>query len=67
MVKQVILTREGKIQKVELRTPFSYLHELATNAASVSQRAKNGSGGGTTKTSRGKTADSLSIPLVVFL
>lgn len=63
MVKRVIINREGKVLRLELRTPFSYLHRLATDAENTPQQAENGSSARKAKTSRSTSAGSPNVPL----
>jgi hypothetical protein len=62
VVKRVVISPEGQILRMELRTPFSYLYRLAagTNGA---RGPKNGSGSRQNKTSGGRAAGSSYVSL----
>jgi hypothetical protein len=52
MVKRVVINPEGIILRMELRTPFSYLHEISSNTMPVPQPRLNGSRRRKNQTSR---------------
>ncbi len=58
MVKRVVINLEGQILRMELRTPFSYLQQLAHHGAENSSGSKNGASSRKTKTSGANAAGS---------
>jgi hypothetical protein len=60
MVKRVVINPEGQILRMELRTPFSYLHQLAAET-SAAPTSKRGSGSGKKQTSRLDAAGSFQV------
>jgi len=52
MVKGLLSKPESKIFRLELRTPFGYLHELSANNVPLPQSRLDGSCGGKNQTGR---------------